>query len=114
MYLVAAMITEDAQKRALSGMSSHARDHQNTTRQFRHSLKKPNEYVTSKKSVNYEIFQALGETVAPYATKLKKLAASFEFYDTDAKIKAGYAVYGQRTKTSFQGKLKNIILFNMP
>lgn len=70
--------------------------------------------TSPQRRVNYEIFQALGETVALYATKLKKLAASFEFYDMDAKIKAGYAVCGQRTKISFQGKLENIILFNMP
>ena len=99
-YLVALNITEDKQKRALllyqAGQATQEifETLQDTGDTYEAAKTKLDSYFAPKKNVDYKIFQFRqaaqkpGETVDQFSTRLRKLAATCEFYDSEKEIKS--------------------------
>lgn len=99
-YLVALNITEDKQKRALllyqAGQATQEifETLQDTGDTYEAAKTKLDSHFAPKKNVDYEIFQFRqaaqkpGETVDQFSTRLRKLAATCEFHDSEKEIKS--------------------------
>ena len=99
-YLVALNVTEDKQKRALllyqAGQATQEifETIPDTGDDYPTAMTKLTEYFSPKKNIDFEIFQfrqatqQKGETVAQFATRLRKLAAHCEFPDLNKELKS--------------------------
>jgi hypothetical protein len=99
-YITAMNVTDDKQKRALLLFQAGQATQEifetlpETGDDYATALQKLDEYFLPKKNVDYEIFQFRqakqepGETVAQFATRLRKLAAHCEFHDLNRELKS--------------------------
>ena len=99
-YLTALNITDDGQKRAILLYQAGEATQEifetlpDTGTTYDTAIAKLTAYFSLKKNVDFEVFQFRqakqkeGETVAQFATRLRKLAATCEFDDLDKELKS--------------------------
>ena len=100
-YITASGITDDTQKRAmllyLAGPAVQdifeTLSDTGEAKDFKIAHEKPTEYFAPKKNATYEVYvfrqarQHEKETFTQFETRLRKLAETFEFTDTEGEIK---------------------------